>query len=166
MRRTIFWTGAIVALLACALAGAVAVQRLYSDRQYRRLLSEGDHALAAGNSYGAVEEFSGALAFRPDSMVAFLRRGEAYRDQRRFDEAARDWRQASRLAPDAAPPLVALGEHFDALGQYAQAAEWYGQAASRLKAEDQSLLYKLALARFKAGDSAAAIEPLKAVASR
>ncbi|HXT69858.1 MAG TPA: tetratricopeptide repeat protein [Vicinamibacterales bacterium] len=160
------WAGAAVALVTCTVLGAVAVQGLYAERQYRRLLADGDRALGAGNAYGAIEAFSGALAFRPDSMVAYLRRGEAYRDQRRFEEAARDWRQASRLAPDAPQPLIALGEHFDALGQYAQAAEWYGQAAARLKAEDPSLLYKLALARFKAGDSGAAIEPLKAVASR
>lgn len=166
MRRTVTWTGAAAALLVCTALGVIAVERLYTERQYRRLLADGDRALAAGNAYAAVEAFSGALAFRPDSMVAYLRRGEAYRDQRRFDEATRDWRQASKLAPEAPQPLIALGDHFDAVGQYGQAAEWYGQAASRLKAEDPSLLYRLALARFKAGDSAAAIEPLKAVAGR
>jgi tetratricopeptide (TPR) repeat protein len=166
MRRTVTWTGAALALLVCTALGVIAVERLYTERQYRRLLADGDRALAAGNAYAAVEAFSGALAFRPDSMVAYLRRGEAYRDQRRFDEAMRDWRQASKLAPEAPQPLIALGDYFDAVGQYGQAAEWYGQAASRLKAEDASLLYRLALARFKAGDSAAAIEPLKAVAGR
>ena len=47
-------------------------------------------AAAAGETYRAVEAFSGALAFRPNSMVAYLRRGEAYRAQRRDDEAIRD----------------------------------------------------------------------------
>ena len=166
MRRTLTWVGTAAALLACVVLGAVAVQSLYTERQYRRLLADGDRALAAGQAYAAVEAFSGALAFKPDSMVAFLRRGQAYRDQRRFDEATRDWRQASKLAPEAPQPLIALGDHFDAIGQYAEAAEWYGQAASRLKAEDPSLLYRLALARFKAGDSAAALEPLKTVTER
>ena len=166
MRRTVTWVGTAAALLACVVLGAIAVQRLYTERQYTRLLSEGDRALGAGNAYAAVEAFSGALAFKPDSMLAYLRRGQAYRDQRRFDEATRDWRQASKLAPEAPQPLISLGDHFDAVGQYAEAAEWYGQAASRLKAEDPSLLYRLALARFKAGDSAAAIEPLKSAAER
>ncbi len=166
MRRTVTWAGAALALVICTVLGVVAVQRLYAERQYRRLLADGERALGSGNAYAAIEAFSGALAFRPESMVAYLRRGEAYRDQRRFAEAARDWRQASRLAPEAPQPLIALGEHYDALGQPAQAAEWYGQAASRLRAEDPSLLYKLALALFRAGHSAAAIEPLKAMASR
>jgi tetratricopeptide (TPR) repeat protein len=166
MRRTVTWVGTAAALLTCVVLGAVAVQGLYTERQYRRLLGEGDRALAAGKAYAAVEAFSGALAFKPDSMVAYLRRGQAYRDQRRFDEATRDWRQASKLAPEAPQPLIALGDHFDAIGLYAEAAEWYGQAASRLKAEDPSLLYRLALARFKAGDSAAAVEPLKTVTER
>ena len=166
MRRTATWAGVAIALLACTLLGAAAVQRLYADRQYRRLLAAGDQALASGNTYAAVEAFSGALAFRPDSMVAYLRRGEAYRDQRRFDEATRDWRQATRLAPDAPQPLIALGDHFDAQGRPAEAAQWYGKAAERLKAEDPVLLYRLALARFKAGDSRAAVEPLKALAAR
>src|SRR5262245_4126283 len=135
MRRTVPWAGATVALVTCTVLGALAVQRLYAERQYGRLLADGERALAAGNAYAAVEAFSGALALRPDSMVAFLRRGEAYRDQRRFDEAARDWRQASRLAPEAPQPLIALGDHFDSLGHYAQAAEWYGQAAARSKTE-------------------------------
>ena len=166
MRRTLTWVGTAAALLTCVVLGAIAVQGLYTERQYRRLLGEGDKALAAGKAYAAVEAFSGALAFKPDSMVAFLRRGQAYREQRRFDEATRDWRQASKLAPEAPQPLIALGDHFDAIGEYAEAAEWYGQAASRLKAEDPSLLYRLALARFKAGDSAAALEPLKTVTER
>ena len=49
-------------------------------------------------------------------MVAYLRRGQAYRDQRRFDEATGDWRQASKLAPEAPQPLISLGDHFDAIG--------------------------------------------------
>ena len=104
MRRTVTWVGTAAALLTCVVLGAVAVQGLYTERQYRRLLGEGDRALAAGKAYAAVEAFSGALAFKPDSMVAYLRRGQAYRDQRRFDEATRDWRQASKLAPEAPQP--------------------------------------------------------------
>jgi len=166
MRRALSWGGLGVTLLACTVGAAVAVQRLYTDREYRRLLSAGDHALSAGDTYGAVEAFSGALAFRPDSMVAFLRRGQAYRDQRRFDEARRDWRQAGRLAPEAPQPLIALGDLSDALGQPTEAAEWYGQAADRLKGEDANLLYRLALARFKAGAPALAIAPLKAALAK
>src|SRR5206468_981677 len=47
-----------------------------------------------------------------------------------------------------------------------QAAEWYGQAVERLKDEDPSLLYRLALARYRAGAPGAAIEPLSRAVSR
>jgi len=155
----------IVILSAMAVSG-ILIQRFNADRQYRRLVAEGDRALAAGESYRAVEAFSGALAFRPTSMVAYLRRGEAYRAQRRDDEAIRDWREATRLAPDAPQPLVALGELFEAAGDFSRAAEWYGQAVERLKDEDPSLLYRLSLARYRAGDTGAAINPLERAVAR
>jgi len=162
------WTRLALALVLFAAAGSAALlyQRLSADRQYQRLLAAGDQALAAGENYRAVEAFSGALAFRPQSMVAYLRRGEAYRAQRRDDEAVRDWREATRLAPDAPQPLIALGDLFDAHGDYSQAAEWYGRAVDRLKDEDPTLLYRLALARYRAGAPGQAIEPLVRAASR
>jgi len=162
------WTRLALALGLLVAAGAAALlyQSWNADRQYRRLLAAGDQALAAGENYRAVEAFSGALAFRPQSMVAYLRRGEAYRAQRRDDEAIRDWREATRLAPDAPQPLIELGDLFDAHGNYGQAAEWYGQAVERLKDEDPSLLYRLALARYRAGAPGAALEPLARAAGR
>lgn len=166
MQRT--WTRAALAvlLLGGAAVGALLLQRIGAEREYRRLLAAGESALALGESYRAVESFSGALAFRPDSMVAYLRRGDAYRAQRRFDEAVRDWREASRLAPAAPQPLVALGDLFDANGDFTRAAEWFGQAAERLKDEDPSVLYRLALARYRSGSPAAAIDPLERAVAR
>ena len=158
-------------LLAAVVLGVIAgsaflYQRVNAERQYRRLVAEGDRALATGESYRAVESFSGALAFRPTSMVAYLRRGEAYRAQRRHDEAIRDWREATRLAPDAHQPLIALGDLFDTTGDFSRAAEWYAQAVERLKDEDPSLLYRLALARYRAGSTGAAIDPLERAVAR
>jgi tetratricopeptide (TPR) repeat protein len=145
---------------------AVVLQQVDRERQYRRLLAEGEQALETGNSYAAIEAFSGALAFRPDSMVAHYRRGEAYRAQRRDDEALRDLRDAVRLAPDAPQPLIALGELYDVRGQPAQAAGWYAQAAEQLRDENPGLLYQLALARYRAGSPAAARDPLRRIVAR
>ncbi len=166
MRRR--WARGVLAvvLVGAAIGGAVLIQRLNSDRQYRLLLAAGDQALAAGETYRAVEAFSGALAFRPSSMVAYLRRGEAYRAQRRDEDAIRDWRAATRLAPEAPQPLVALGDLFDARGQFAESAQWYGQAVERLRDEDPSLLYRLALARYRAGAAGAALAPLEQAIGR
>ena len=147
-------------MVAAIAAGAVGIQRLYADRQFRGLLAAGEQALAAGNTKVAIESFSGALALRPSSMVAFLRRGEAYRKQGESADAARDWRQAARLAPDAPQPFMALGDCAHAQGDFAAAAEWYGQAEDRLKGQDPTLLYRLALVRFKTGAPAQALKPL------
>jgi tetratricopeptide (TPR) repeat protein len=155
-----------VVLLAVTAGGTALFQRVNSDRQYRHQLAVGDAALASGETYRAIEAFSGALAFRPSSMVAHLRRGEAYRAQRRYDEAIRDWREATRLTPEAPQPLVALGDLAESRGEFGEAAEWYGQAAERLKDEDPALLYRLALARYRAGAPGAAIDPLERAVAR
>jgi tetratricopeptide (TPR) repeat protein len=94
-------------------------------------------------------------------MVVFLRRGEAYRKERRIDEAARDFRQATKLAPAAPQPFVALGDLYDSQGHYSEAAEWYGQADARLNGQDPLLLYRLALVRFKMGAPGQALKPLE-----
>ena len=166
MRRT--WTRIALALVitGAAVGAAFVYQRISADRQFRRLVAEGERALDAGESYLAIEAFSGALAFRPDSMVAFLRRGEAYRAQGRDEEAVRDWRQANRLTPDAPQPLIALGDLFDAQGDFVRASEWYSQAAERLGDEDPSLLYRLALARYRSGSPGLAIPPLTRAVAR
>jgi tetratricopeptide (TPR) repeat protein len=157
---------ALALLIGAVVVGVVYSQHLNRDADYRRLLATGDAAAKAGDAYAAIEAFSGALALRPDSMVAYYRRGEAYRAQRRDEEALRDLREASRLAPDATQPLVALGQVYDAQDDPAQAAVWYGRAAERLKDEDPALLYLLALARYRAGDLAAAIAPLRRAIAR
>jgi tetratricopeptide (TPR) repeat protein len=149
-----------------AAAGVTYLQHRQDERQYRHLLSIGEMALAAGNTYGAIEAFSGALALHPNSMVAYYRRGEAYRAQNQDVEAVANLKEAVRLAPNAPQPLMALGDLYDTQGDAAQAASWFGQAAERLKDEDPTLLYRLALARYRAGAPATAIEPLKRIVAR
>ena len=151
---------AAIGLVLLVVAGVLVFQQANRDRTYARLLRTGQQALDAGNSYAAIEAFSGAVTLRPDSMVAYYHRGEAYRAQHRDDEAARDFRDAVRRAPDAPQPLIALGDLYD-LTDPAQAARWYGQAAGQLKFDNPPLLYKLALARYRAGSPAEALAPLK-----
>ena len=88
---------AVASLVALAVASAFAVQQLNRGDQFRALMTSGDQALAAGNSYEAIAAYSGAIALRPDSMAPHLRRGKAYETQRRQDEAIRDYIDAARL---------------------------------------------------------------------
>jgi tetratricopeptide (TPR) repeat protein len=157
---------AVLGVVGLIGAGVAVVQQLDRERQYRDLLARGEDALRAGNHYSAIEEFTAALAWRPGSMVAFLRRGAAYSALRRDDEAVRDLKEAARLAPDAPQPLVALGDLFGQRGDPAQAAAWYEQAAARLKDENPAVLYALALARYRSGAPAEAIAPLQRAVSR
>jgi tetratricopeptide (TPR) repeat protein len=152
--------------LTGAVMVAVALQQVQKDRQYRGLLAAGEQRLAAHDTSAAIEAFSGALALRPDSMVSHFRRGAAYRAQGQREDAIRDLREATRLAPDATAPFVALGDLYDAESDWVRAAEAYDEAATRLKDQDPALLYKLALARYRAGAPALAISPLQRAVSR
>ncbi|MCC7008907.1 MAG: tetratricopeptide repeat protein [Acidobacteria bacterium] len=156
----------ILASTAAVVAVVLLVQHLEREREYRRLLAEGEAALADGRSAVAIELFSGALALRPSSMPAYYRRGEAYRAQGFDEQAVRDLREAARLAPTAAQPLIALGAVYDQRSEPAAAAEWYGRAAMRLKDEDPALLYAWALALYRTGAPAAAREPLQRALAR
>jgi tetratricopeptide (TPR) repeat protein len=160
--KRIFALVAGAALLA--VAAVLLEQRVEGDRQYRDLLAAGDEHLASGDTGTAIEAFSGALALRPSSMVAHLRRGEAYRADRRDDEAVRDLLDAARLAPDSTAPALSLGDLYDAERDWPRAANWYGQAASKL--QTPALLYRLALARYQSGAAAAAIDPLERIVAR
>jgi tetratricopeptide (TPR) repeat protein len=151
-----------VALLA--IGGVLIEQRIERDRHYRDLLASGEALLGRGDTAKAIEDFSGALGLRPDSMAAHLRRGEAYRAEGRNDDAERDLVEAARLAPDSTAPALALGDLYNARQNWALAATWYGQAALRL--QDPPLLYKLALMRYRSGAAATAIDPLQRIVAR
>jgi len=166
VKRPLALLGLILVVGGGAIVAAAIYQHISGERHYRRLLGDGERALRGGNSYAAIEAFSGALAFRPDSMVAHFRRAEAYRAQQRDDEALRDLRDAVRLAPDAPQPLIALGELYDLRDDPAQSAIWYAQAAEQLRDESPALLYQLALARYRAGSPAAARDPLRRIVAR
>jgi tetratricopeptide (TPR) repeat protein len=154
--RRLWLIAAGVAVLA--VGGVLLEQRVERDRQYRNLLASGDAHLAAHETGPAIEAFSGALALRPASMAAHFRRGEAYRAEGRTAEAARDLVEAATLAPDSTAPALALADLYQSANDWGRAADWYSQAAQRL--EDPALLYRLALARYRSGSPALAVDPL------
>jgi tetratricopeptide (TPR) repeat protein len=157
VKRLAALVGLVVAVGVLAVL-AVQVQR---DVRYRELLAAGERSLEAGNAYAAIESFSGALVLRPNSMVAHYRRGEAYRVLRQDSEAIENVLRAHRLAPEAPHPLLTLGEIYDVRGEPAQAAHWYARAVELLGDSDPAALYALALARYRAGQPAAAQGPLE-----
>src|SRR5437763_4151879 len=128
-----------VALLATSLVGAAsAYQAVARQRDYRAQLSRGDAALRDDQTFGAIEAYSGAIALRSDSMLAYLRRGETYArrgDRGDLDAAARDFRKAAALDPGAARPFEELGDVLYQLQRYRSAADAYGEC---LRLDDRS----------------------------
>src|SRR3954465_8979880 len=126
MKRMVF----AVIVLAAAVGAGMVYQAAARQRDYRALLARGDAALRDDQTFGAIEAYSGAIALRPDSMLAYLRRGQTY--QRRGDRgdpaaAGRVSPPAAALAPAATQPIEALGDVLYQLRRYHRAAELYGQ---------------------------------------
>ena len=156
MKRSI---AVMVVLAVAGVAGAVTYQAAARDRDYRALLARGDSALRDEQTFGAIEAFSGAIALRPDSMLAHLRRGETYQRRGDLAAAARDFRMAAALDPTATRPLDELGDVMYQLQRFQRAGETY---ESCLKLDDRSAVvsFKLALARYRYGDIDAALAAL------
>ncbi len=157
MRRSI-----LIAVVVALIGGAAVLlyNTLTREAEYRRLIAQGEAALAADQTFVAVEAFSGAIVLKPESMLPHLRRGEAYRRRGELAAALRDLRTATRLDPASLKPLDLIGDVNFALERYGAAAESY---AAYLQLDDQSAVvyYKLALSRFRQKDTQGAVTALR-----
>jgi tetratricopeptide (TPR) repeat protein len=152
----------ITAFAAVITATTVVWMEVRQEREFRRLITEGDAALAEERTSEAIEAFSGALAFKPDSMLAHLKRAETYRrrGQPELEAALRDAREASTLDPTAPQPIELLGDINSAMGKYDSAIELYDRY---LQLDDRAprVLYKLALAHVRNGNPRHALDPVR-----
>ena len=152
----------VTTLVALVTAATVVWMEVRQEREFRRLIVEGNAALDAGRTSEAIEAFSGALAFKPDSMLAHLQRAETYRRRGEPDLAAaqRDAREANTLDPTAPQPIELLGDISSAMGNFDEAIEHFDRY---LQLDDRSarVMYKLALAYVRQGRAALAIDPLR-----
>ena len=155
MRRVLL----LIAVLTAAAGAATVAYEVIRDRDYRTLLARGDAALRSDEIFPAVEAYSGAVALRPDSMLARLRRGETYQRRGDLDAAIRDFRAAADLDMAAARPREELGDALYQLHRYQRAAEAY-ETALALDDRLTRVEYKLAIARYRAGDARAAVAAL------
>jgi tetratricopeptide (TPR) repeat protein len=148
-----------LAIAVAAVAAALLYTTIAQEARYRRLMVEGENALASDQPFVAIEDFSGAIVLKPGSMSAYLQRGQAYRRRGDLQTALRDLRTATRLDPTAPTPFEDLGDVNFALERFARAAESYD---SYLALDDRSatVLYKLALSLFRLGDPAMAARKL------
>lgn len=133
-----------------AVGAVIAFQTAGRERSYRTLLARGDAAIGKGDTFGAIEAFSGAVALRPDSMLAHLRRGESYRLRGELEAAARDFRTASALDPRSPLPLEVLADVYYERQRFDRAIDTYERRLS-LDGRAPRVRYKLALAHYRAG---------------
>ena len=157
MKRPVVLAVAAAALIAAAVLVWVDARR---EREFRRLIAVGDAALASGQTFRAIEAFSGALTLKPDSMLASLKRGDTYRRRGEFGAALRDLGQAAFLDPAAPRPIELLGDVHAAMGQYQAAATEY-QRYLTIDDRAPAVLYKLALAHYRNGMAPKAADPLR-----
>jgi tetratricopeptide (TPR) repeat protein len=159
MRRAI----ALLALLALAGGGvAAAYQAVTRQRQYRDLMTRGDAALRADQTYAAIEAYSGAIALRDDAMLPYLRRGQTYHHQGNLEEAARDFRNAARRDATAPRPLEDLADVLYQDQKYKGSVEAF-ESCLRLDDHSARLHFKLALAQYRDSDLTAAMTTLDRV---
>src|SRR5690349_10133794 len=98
----------MVLLAGATVAAVSAYQAAIRQRDYGLLLTRGDTALRDDDTFAAAEAYSGAIALKPDSMLAYLRRGQTYQrrgDRGDLDRAVNDFRAAVALDPSAPGPL-------------------------------------------------------------
>jgi tetratricopeptide (TPR) repeat protein len=162
MKRVLF---AMAVLAITAVGAAVAFQVAAQEREYRELMAQGDAAIGSSDTLAAIEDFSGALVLRPDSMLAHLKRGETYRQRGDLDNAARDFREASALDPTATRPLEQLGETLYQQQRYKAAIEAY---EARLRLDDRSgaIRYRIGLIHYRDHNLDAALTALRAASAR
>jgi tetratricopeptide (TPR) repeat protein len=157
VKRLLIISVGLAALMVGVIGAWYAVRQ---EREFRRLIATGDVALAMDQTYGAIEAFSGALALKDDSMLAHLRRGDAYRRRGEFPAALRDLQRAAALDPSAPAPVELSGDVNVAMGRYGRAAEDY-KAFTLLDDRSPRVLYKLALAHYQNRQAEEALAPLR-----
>jgi tetratricopeptide (TPR) repeat protein len=141
------------------LAGFLVYAAVTREAEYARLVDQGQSALGADQTDLAIEAFSGAIALKTDSMLAYLKRGETYRQRGELEAALRDLRVAARLDPTAPRPLEQLGDVNYGLSRFARATESY-EAYVALDERSFRVLYKLGLSRYRRGDHVGAVTAL------
>lgn len=139
---------AVVVVAVAGVAGALAFGALANEREFDRLIAEGDAAVVAERPFQAIEAYSGAIALKPDSMVAHFKRGSVYQVQNELEAAMRDFRTAADIDPSSLRALESLGDVNVALGRHERAIERYETFIS-LDDSDARVLYKLGLARYR-----------------
>ena len=155
MKRTV----AALLLLAVVATLAYGYAMTRRERLYRQSILRGELAMGRGDTFTAVAAFGDAIALKPDSMLGYLKRGEARFQRAELDAAAEDLAGASARDGTATRALELRGDVDLARQLPERAVEHY---ARYVELDDRSpgVLYKLGLARLLTGRVGEAAEAL------
>jgi tetratricopeptide (TPR) repeat protein len=92
------------------------------------VLHRGDAAILDKDYGRADQEYSDAIRRDPENPVSYFRRGLAFQEAGRVDDAIADYKAALTLAPQTSLFLVALGQLYSASGDQAKAAGYIAKA--------------------------------------
>ncbi len=151
---------AIVLVAVAGVAGALAYAALTTEREFERLIADGDQAVLAERHFQALEAYSGAIALKPDSMLAHLKRGAVYQTRNELESALRDLREAVALDPGALLAIDLLGDVSASMNRHDRAVERY-ESYIALDERNARVHYKLGLSRYRAGQVDAAARALQ-----
>ncbi len=133
---------------------------LLKTSEFQELIAHGDRAIQDYDASLAIEHYSGALALNGQSMVAYLKRGAAYKIRGDLNAALRDTTIAVQLDPTATQPHEQLGDVTLELQKFDEADRHYTRYLN-IDQENPFLLYKLGLARERSGNVATAIPVIR-----
>jgi len=157
-------------VLALALAGGLSVASLAGyriltrDYRYFHLVKLGDDLMAEGLPFQATRAYGTAIRAKPADPMAYIKRAAAQRKQGNLSPAIEDLEAASRRSTDRIQISLRLADLYYEAERFDEAARHY-EEVSALDPGEASVLYKLALVRFRAGREAAAIEALNRAAA-
>jgi tetratricopeptide (TPR) repeat protein len=150
--------------LPFALALAYLAHRVVErDYRYRALVRRGDELLAEGLSVEASRNYGTAIALRPGEPLAYVKRAEAERRQGNLPQALADIQKAGALSEDVVLVSSRLAEILYESGRFDEAAREHEKVLA-LVPDAPEVLYRLGLARFRAGRTADAIVALNRAA--
>ena len=155
MRRVL----AAVAIVALAVALIHGYSLTRRERLYRQAVLAGELAMSRGDTFAAAAAFGDAIGHKPDSMLGYLKRGEARYRRGELDAAAADLAAASERDATATRVLELRGD-VELARQKPHAAAEHFSACVALDDRSPRVLYKLGLARLLAGEPQAASESL------
>ena len=124
-----------------------------AEEYFRR----GVEAHQRGDFDRAIQDYSKAIALKPDLAEAYNNRGNAYREKGDYDRAIQDYTKAIALKPDLAEAYYNRGVAYGAKGDYDRAIQDYTKAIA-LKPDDAKAYNNRGVAYGAKGDHDHAIQ--------